>query len=258
MSFSKILIKPLLIAFLIIYFLYLVLSRAPAELAAAALHKAVPNLWLTGVSGSAWHGRAGGAQVELPGATLPLGTLSWKLSPISLLFLNPCIRIQTSGTSQLLEGSACQSITGSTSLKNMSIESPVAPLSELLKLPVSGAGSLQIVKAKFKISKNEISSLDAKLTWQNGSINPENAGWISLGSFAGNLKANGNGGITADIFDIQAPLKVQMKADLSPTLAWKLDGTVQPLEQAPAIFKEALGTVGEEKEGVYHVILTGD
>ncbi|SMF11853.1 type II secretion system protein N (GspN) [Alteromonadaceae bacterium Bs31] len=260
MTLAKKFIKPVLIAFLIIYFLYLVLSRAPAEIAASALHKAVPNLWLTGVAGTVWNGRAGGAQIDLPGSTLALGRLDWKLSPFSLVLLRPCIAFQFSGAGQVLEGTACQSIAGNTSLKDMNIETSIAPLSDVIRLPISGKASLQIVKAKVDLNSLHIDTLDARLSWQNGSINPENTGWINLGTFAGKLKENGNGGIAAEIFDIEAPIKVQMNASLIPsTLAWQLDGNVQPLDQAPALLKDNLGVIGEEKEpGIFHIVLSSD
>jgi len=256
------LIKPLLIVFLVVYFLYLLLSRAPAELAASMIHKAVPDLWLTGVTGSVWEGSASGAQVDVPGSTLPLGRLDWKLSPLSLLTLSPCVNFEASGTPQVLSGKGCYGITGTVSLKNVNIEAPAAPLSDRLNVPVSGIVSLQLVRGSFQ--KNIIKSLDAQVSWQNGSLNLGN-GWLNLGTYGGKLSEDGSGGLKADLFDVDAPIKIQMAVngalaeDMKSLARWQLDGTVEFTASAPALFKEYIGAVAEEKEpGVYHVIISSE
>ncbi|WP_075186977.1 type II secretion system protein N [Teredinibacter haidensis] len=250
MTFRKKLIKPTLITFLVLYFLYLVLSRAPAEIAASVMHKTIPNLWLTGVEGSVWEGKAKGAQLDLANSALPLGSLTWSLSAWSLLMLKPCVSFETRGGGPILSGVACQSIAGSTSLKDVSIETAIAPFGDVLGAPLSGQGSVNIISAK--LSNRRVEKMDARVSWQNGSINP-GEGWVVLGSYGATVSENNQGGIKAKITDLDAPLQVDLTAEASLN-SWQVVGSVTPQANAHDLLKGGIQLIGEETEpGTYEV-----
>jgi Bacterial type II secretion system protein N. len=252
MTFSKILTKPVVITFLIVYFLYLVVSRAPAEIAASAIHNAVPHVWLTGVEGTLWNGVANGSQLDMGKDVLPLGRVTWQLSGWSLLLLRPCIQFATDGGALMASGNVCQGIAGVTGLTDVSVDAPVSSLSELLQLPISGQGSVQIISAELK--GTDVQKLDARLSWQKGSVNPENTGWVNVGSYGANLKENGSGGVTASIFDIAAPVKTELEADITFS-GWTIEGKVEPQANAPEILAGGVQLIGEEVEpGIYHIV----
>lgn len=252
MTFTKNLIKPLLYTFFALYFVYSVLSRAPAELAASAAHAAVPNLWLTGVEGTLWSGKASAAQVDLQQALFPLGNVTWVLEPWTLLLLSPCVNVEATRPGLLLTGKVCQSITGSTRLSDVSLETIVDPVNELLPVKISGQTSVSVLKAKFK--KTQVQELDARVSWLNGSVYTGES-WLAVGSYGANLNDAGKGEISAHVFDVDAPLKVDMAANWQMDRGWKTEGTVSPVPSAPELLKNGIQLVGEELEpGVYKVI----
>ena len=87
------LLKTLFILVLVGVFLVIVVSRTPAAWAAWGIHKVAPNVWFTGVSGTLWKGQAASAQVDLGSDSIALGEMKWKLKPLSLLILSPCMAV---------------------------------------------------------------------------------------------------------------------------------------------------------------------
>lgn len=245
--------KPLFIVFLVLYFIYLVAAKTPAAWAAWSIHSAAPNVWLTGVSGTLWNGVARGSQVDLASSSLPLGELRWTLNPWSLLALSPCIAFETSIAGQLASGEACHSLTGTTRVKDMVVEAPVAVVAELLPMPAAGQFSLQVVSASFDTEK--VKHIEGSASWQNARVNPDE-GWLSLGSFGATLSAADDGGVKAEIIDLEGPFSMAFDAEWYPlSESWTLRGTVTPKDNAPDLVVQALQVVGEEVEsGTYEII----
>ena len=244
------LVKTAFVTFLILYFLYLVLSKAPASIAAWAIHKAAPTVWLTSVEGTLWDGVARGAQVDIGSQTVPLGQVSWKLNPISILFFTPCVTF----VSDLASGKTCHTLAGTSKVEDLSLDAPVAMIQDMLPFESAGQLSLQVIEANFSVPKQQVNSLNAKLSVQGTRINPL-GDWVSLGSIAVQAEANGQGGVNAKIFDIQSPVGIDMKAEwVGGATTWKLDGTVTLKDESPEIFRQGLPTLGEEVEkGTYRL-----
>ncbi|VUD53556.1 hypothetical protein TDB9533_01858 [Thalassocella blandensis] len=234
------LVKTAFVTFLILYFLYLILSKAPASIAAWAVHKAVPTVWLTSVEGSLWDGVARGAQIDLGSQTVPLGQVSWKLNPLSILFFSPCVTFK----SDMSSGKVCHNLAGGSSVENLMLDAPLAVIKDLLPFEAAGQLSLQVIDASF--SNQNVKHLDAKLSVQGTRINPL-GDWVNLGSIAARAESNGQGGVKASIFDIQSPIGIDMLADWTPGAEnWKLSGTVKLKTESPEIFRQGLPTLGEE------------
>lgn len=234
------LVKTAFVTFLILYFLYLVLSKAPASIAAWAVHKAVPTVWLTSVEGSLWNGVARGAQVDIGAQTVPLGQVSWKLNPMSILFFTPCVSFE----SDLSSGKVCHNLAGGSSIEDLSLDAPLAVIKDLLPFEATGQLSLNVINASF--SKQQVKQLQAKLSVQGARINPL-GDWVALGTIAADASSNGEGGVNAHISDIDSPIEIDMNASWTPGSAnWNLLGTVKLTEKSPEIFRQGLPTLGEE------------
>lgn len=249
-KFARVLIVTALIA----YFLFLILSRVPAAYAVSAVHGAVPNLWLTGVRGTVWRGEAGASQIDIANNPIALGKVSWKLSPFSLLMLNPCIEFQANQSRQNISGMVCQSVGGTTKLKNVSVDGSVALVNALLPNggKANGTGSIEVISAE--VTPKAVKKIDARVSWQNARVFADGT-WFSLGSYAAKVKENGRGGLSADIFDLDAPFETKMNADWMANQGWKLNGTVKPLANAPELLVQALPVIGEELEDGYYKII---
>ena len=250
-------LKSLFIVFAALYFLFLVISRTPASWVAYSLHASVPNLWLTGVSGSAWDGLARGAQFDLGDAQIPMGSFRWEVSPLSLLLLSPCVKFESEFAGQPFSGEVCQSVFGATKLHDFVLDAPVETFAELIPIKVGGDASLQVVSATLNgVLSNEIAveALDGRFTLQNARLNPGN-GWMNLGTYAAVLKAGENGDLTASVLDIEATLGVDI--DASWTVAseeFTAVGTIVTSENSPPDAVSAIQIFGEEKEpDVYFV-----
>lgn len=239
---------------LTIYFFYLVFSNIPATWAAWGIHRAAPVLWLNGVNGTVWHGRAGRAQLDMAGAApLALGKVTWDLSPWSLLILRPCVRFASEVPGQQISGVACRGLTGTTQVRDLDLTAPIAAIKPLLQFDATGSLSMQVPKAQIA-ANGKVSRLDARLSWQNArAFTGEN--WLSLGAFGATAEADGQGGVRAKVFDLSGPYKSDIEARWAPGQEnWQLSGTIHPQEGAAPVVRQILQVLGEELDsGAYRV-----
>lgn len=246
-------LKPALIAGLVVYFLYLIVSMAPARYAAWAIHTAAPNVWLTSVRGSLWNGTAGGGQVDIGTTSIALGEVKWSLNPWTLLALKPCVQFETDAGAQMFSGYVCQSLFGSMTIKDVSLDFPVAAFKELIQLDAKGSFSLQVIEAELR--GNRVESLDARFSWQNANVHNGETWWF-LGSFGGQASANADGGINVHVVDIGGPIGVDLNARfVLGNEIWSAEGTVKPSPEAPEQISMALQAFAEEVEpGTFKVV----
>lgn len=246
-------IKPAFIAGLIIYCVYLVFAKAPAALAAWAVHQAVPELWFTSVEGSLWNGRAGSAQLDIGDQALALGQVEWSLDPMSILMLKPCVQFASELPGQSIAGRACQSPFGITSVSDIVVEAPISAFNQFLPVDASGQLSLNVLSAHTRGSV--VSQLDARFSWTSARVSAE-GNVFTLGAFGGELQADEAGGIRANVFDIEGPFSLKGNA------AWnsadnivKIDSTVIPKPGAPDMIVQALQVIGEDVGGgAYRIV----
>ena len=246
--------KPLFITLAVLYFLFLVVSQIPAGWVAYTAHKSVPNLWLTGVTGSAWKGLARGAQLDLGKNTqIPMGPVNWEISPWSMLLLSPCIEFQAQFAGRPFDGRVCYGISGSLKISDLTLEAPADAFAELIPIKAGGMASLNIIDGKMN-GELKVSNLEGQLTVQGVRINPGD-GWMQLGTFAATLGASENGELTAKVIDIDAPFAVDMDVSWAVgTESVKANGTIKPGDNAPGNAVAGIQILGEEVDtGVYHI-----
>lgn len=240
------------ILFLIVYFLYLVVSNTPAKWAAWGVHKAAPQLWLSSVEGTLWEGKARSAQIDVGPAVIPLGEVRWKLSPLSLFMLSPCVNFSANLPKQQIVGDLCQGVGGSSRIKGLSLDAPVAAFEEILPIDATGLISLQVISAEFNAS-GKVNAMDARLSWQSARAHTGET-WLVLGDFAATAKADGAGGVKAEFFDVSGPYKTKLDATWRGGETWKFKGTIAPQENAAEVVKQGLKILGEEvSDGVFQV-----
>lgn len=244
--------KPLAIGLLVAYFVYLVLSSAPAPLASWAVMKAVPTLSLSGVTGSVWTGRAAGASVMIENVPLSLGSLSWRLQPLKLLLLKACVVVK----SDKLNGDFCRGLTGASTLQAVQLELPASLANGFVR--ESGAvvdGNISLAVEQASLTRGlDVSSLKGNLGWRGAKVSV-NGMAFALGDYGADLSADGSGGLKALVTDLSGPIKVNLEALLKLGQPPKLNGDINPSEQAPAAIRDALGLVGTPTDnGGFHVV----
>lgn len=256
---SKTILKPAAIVLLVVYFLYLVLSRIPAEFAASAIHSNAPNFWMTGVKGSIWNGSASASQIDTSQKNIALGEVSWTLNPWSILIFSPCITFEATSGGHVVRGNACQSLFTGTSVSGVEAEIPVRTLQPLLQqivpMPINGHTSINIAKGRF--SGGMVKELEAQVSWLGAQVH-DGTGMVSLGSLAAKAMPNNQGGVALKLFELDGPFGLDLDVDWAVgSEDFNVSGTVSPKEGAPEIIGQALALVGgEEKEldsGVFYV-----
>lgn len=232
--------------FLTIYFFCLVAAKAPAAWAVWIASQAAPGLWMNGTQGTIWRGKASAAQFQIAGfEPLALGNVEWRLSPWSLLSMNPCLQFSTSLPRQNMSGEVCQRLGGQSKLRNLLLDAPITNLKAFLPVELSGDVSIQIIQASFA-SNGDIKRLDARFSWQRARAFFDGT-WLGLGSFAGTAEQNGSGGAKAELFDLEGPFKVALDGELNNYReGWKLQGTIAPQQNAPQLIVQGLQILGED------------
>ena len=232
----------------VLLWLIMVLGSIPASWGAWLLQSFTP-LQLGQVSGSFWSGRAASAAVQIEGETLPLGTLQWRLRPLSALWLRPCVDLETSLQRQKFSGRGCGG-PGGWRLDDGEFSGAAALLGLWWpELQVDGDISAQILSARGDGAV--VAAIDGNLNWR-GARFQYGRNWMNLGSFAAKLKENGEGGIDAEVFDLEGPIALRLQVSAGESLAFS--GTITPRDGAPALLSQALPLIGERgADGSYAV-----
>lgn len=225
---------------LLIYFVALVVVRTPAEWGAWAALQAAPNLSLTGVSGTLWSGKAAAAHVRVGDDTLDLGTLTWEVDSLALLGLKACVDLD----SQKVRGQVCRTVAGKNTARQLLADQlPVNMLDDLVGVQLGGVGSVTIERGRFT-DDGRIEQLQGNVTWQQARVNV-GTGWFALGSYAADVTDNGNGGISANIFDLEGNFTVQLQGEIAPGSEPRVNGIITPKEGAQQPLVDALSVFTE-------------
>lgn len=239
-------IKTTLILLLVLYFLFLVIARVPAAWAVWAVHRATPDVRLTGVSGTLWEGRATGGTAMVNGQFLPLEDVRWKVNPWTLMGLNACAAVELDVLAQPASGTVCGRPGGVITAQDLQLSAPMAIVGNWVQLPLGGLASLQI--QELRLQNERVEALQGNLSWRDARWNDGDR-WFSLGAFAAKLTANAQGGVHANIFELDGPFDVDLAGDFVPGQEPAIQGTVVPTADAPAPIRDAIQFVGEPLDG---------
>jgi general secretion pathway protein N len=238
--------KILLVAVLGLYFLFLLLAQAPAAWGVWALHRAVPDVRLTGVSGTIWDGRAVGGTIAAGQKLVPVDDLRWQVNPWALMSLNACATVEAQVVNQPASGAVCAAPGNVIHAHNVQLSAPMALVGDWFNVNVGGLASLQLQELRLK--EQSVLELEGNLSWRDARWRDGERSY-SLGAFAAKLTENPQGGVHADIFELDGPFKVDLSADFVIGQEPVVQGTVNPSPKAPAPIREAIQFVGEPIEG---------
>lgn len=234
---------------LAVYFIGLVVIKTPASIVTAQLAKAVPQLQLATIRGTAWNGRAGSAVVNAAGITLPLGTLKWQFQPASLLAFRACVNVE----SDLLNGVLCRGLTGTNHFKNLQLDLPVELANRFTgAVKLEGIASMSIRQASVN-DKGFVSALDGNVAWRGARLNVEGM-WFTLGDFAADLSAASEGAVAASIFDLAGEFGVKLNGEVGVNVPPKVAGEIELREGVPDEIRDAMGLFAVQQDnGAYAI-----
>jgi general secretion pathway protein N len=194
----------------VVVWLYFVVSNLPAIWGAYALTR-TGDIAMNGVSGTLWSGRASLASIKVKGVDYSLGQLTWKLNTLSLFTLKPCAFITTQMDGQQFEGNVCVKGKAAVALKDVSATFPAALVQPLLPLAIDGQFSMNL--ERLEIADAKLLGLIGKATWMGGKIY-NGSNWMTLGSLGADLKDDGKNGLSANIMDVNSPMRVALAGNL--------------------------------------------
>lgn len=226
---------------LVIYFVFSVISRVPAQWGAQVALQNAPGLTLGAVSGSLWSGKAASATINVQGQTIDLGGLSWDVDVWALLGLNVCADI----TSRMIQADVCRSLAGMNRVDNLMLETfPAKMLDPIISFARLG-GDIGITVKHLQVTDDgKIHKISANAFW-DGARGEAGGGWFELGGFNADLKENGQGGVVATIVDTAGGFGLQMDAEYGFGGEYKADGIITPRPEANSELVVSLGLFTE-------------
>lgn len=199
--------RRLAIALALAWFFGCLAWGAPATLMAALLRPLAPQLELQSTEGSFWHGRAGAAFWQQGEQRYALGTLEWRLSPWSLLWLHPSAHISTSYGDQVVDTRVRVSPLGALQLRDLRAALPVAALTQQLPVRLEGILGLRFERAELASRAPQLRELQGEVQWQRAAWQ-WNSKWVALGDYSGQvstpeksrlqIKLDGKGALAAN------------------------------------------------------------
>lgn len=201
-----------------VLFLVFVLGNIPAMWGAWVLTRGT-GLAMSGVTGSVWNGKASLASLQLEGQEYSLGQLSWKLNPVSLM--SRCAQVSTKLPMQHFDGEICAGANNEIAIQGADISVPVTMLQGKIPVPIQGQLSSHI--DTLQVRGNVLQKLKGNITWNGAQVNT-GASWLDIGSYAVELSDNGNNGISARLFNLSAPIDVNLQIELMAPSGGRISG----------------------------------
>jgi hypothetical protein len=165
-----------------------------------------------GFDGTLWQGSASRALVHVGPGYLQLGSVEWKLSPLSLLTFRPRLDLRSQWGRQRLSGELV--LRGSADIFLHDVSGNLS--AELVKhyLPVALEGDLSLQFATLHLREGLPYHTDGRLVWQD-------AAWLSpggmrpLGSYALQLQQASGDRLVGEVITLAGPVNATGSVELS-------------------------------------------
>lgn len=166
---TKIKVLLLVLAFTLAWIVVL----APATVMARLLPANTP-LVVQGITGTVWSGNVAQAGLTEDGQVLILGQLSWRVRPLSLLHLLPCVDIAfadsalSAAPQGTVSGTACVSAVGALTLRDVNFELPARYFLRSTDLRLGGEIAGLLTTLSWQAGR--LTALDGQGLWSNARI----------------------------------------------------------------------------------------
>lgn len=237
---------------LVTLLLVCLLASAPARL--LSLLVPAPQVVMQGFSGTLWRGKAGRALVQIGPGYLHLGTVQWRLSPLSLLLLSPRLTLTSQWGKQTLQGDVVLRGREDIDLEGLEINIAADLLRQFAPISVSGILSAQL--AEFQVRDGRPFAGNGRLVWRDGGWQSPQ-GLLQLGTYAVDFQQVPGGVLTGEVLTLSGPIQA--------------DGTLQLYDEGYAVdvmvgsetalnpqVEQALSLIARPVSGDFHIKLDGD
>lgn len=164
-----------------LWFFVVLLWTAPAQLFIALLKPIAPQLQMQNVSGGFWHGTAAQAMWQQDTRAIALGSVEWKINPLSLLWLHPSVHVSTNYGDQFFDALIRVSPLGNIALRDVSGAGPISLLTYWLPMPANG--TLAVKLDRVDIARQQLRAVQGTIFWQRAQWQ-WNSHWMALGDYS--------------------------------------------------------------------------
>lgn len=223
-----------------IVFIAGLLALFPAPLAARWFVPAVPGLALGPVSGTVWEGRV----ASLAYRNLDFGRASWSIDPLALFTLSIAadVTLDRAGNAPL-NASVGISPSGRITIENLHGTLGLDDLGQAGLVPRNIAnGDLMLDLERLGVSNGHIVAADGRagLAGLQSTFLPG----VPLGSYEGRLET-ANDLVIATFSDVEAPLRLNGRAELEPDGSYTVAGSITPTAETPEKLQQGLRFLGQ-------------
>lgn len=238
---------------LVLAALLFAVAGAPARLLAWVVPSSQLNA--TGYSGTLWEGRAASMAIATPAGPMQLGSVRWRVAPVSLLSLSPTASWHSRWGNQELQGRARWLGGQSLALSEVEFTLDAGVLRRLLPLTVSGRFSGLL--PEMVIDNNRLVSLLGQVSW-NDAVWRDGDSRFSLGSYAVEFRAGANGDTVGELISLEGPLLASGEITLTRDGLFALAITLNSERPFAPSLERALSLVAAPQDDGFYLQLSGN
>ncbi|EAW30293.1 hypothetical protein GP2143_02080 [marine gamma proteobacterium HTCC2143] len=202
-----------------------------------------PSLFLTQTSGTIWQGQSADSIVEIDGVSVPLGRVSWELSPLSLLRSEPTLNVASSAPMQTLSTTLSVDMQGQITMTALEGRLPIGALEPWF--PMLIRGDITFVIDHMIFTANTLHAIE-------GVLNFEYVDWVGgdydmpLGSYMAHIYQQENQ-VRVQFDDFDATLGMDGLMSIEPDGNYTFDAILQPREGLAAEVRESITWFGKKQ-----------
>lgn len=207
----------------------------PAERAVALVRKQAPQLQLSGVTGTAWSGRAATLQYQ----TQQLPRFKWQLKPLALVMGRVEFAITFDGEGRTGAATVGRRFDGALVLNQVQATLPMAELGAALALN----GQLEVKLDELTAKGGVIQSATGELHWRQAAMTTPAQ---KLGEFSARISTDATG-IKALIRDEGGPLQLEGNLRLTGNGSYQFNAKATVRDPQQTMLRQVLQSAGRQE-----------
>jgi hypothetical protein len=209
---------------------------------------------LSGFTGTLWRGSASRSMLAIPGGYLHLGSIEWRLQPLSLLLFAPRLQITSDWGQQRLSGKLVVHGGQDISLADADARFSAGLIQQFAPLALSGDVSAQI--SSLRVQSGLVTGGKGRLVWERAAwLSPQ--GLLPLGSYALDFDQQPDAHLVGEVLTLAGPITAEGQAQLTGR-AYDLAIDVGSESTMPANLQQALSLLARPIDSGYRLELSGE
>lgn len=200
------------------------------------------------IRGSLWEGNASSVVVSVNGNAIALGSVHWKIKPLSVLLLSPVMQIDSQWRQQRLFSEFQVAMSGNVQIDSLKLSVPAGIAKHWL--PLNLGGQLILNATQIGVVDGALQGGEGILQWKNASWRAD-TGAVLLGNYQAKISVEDNV-VMLSLDDKNEPVGASGWLQLSPD-TYSADLSI--ISQHPAI-GNALSLIATRNEGGYRLKLS--